>query len=379
MLSQERLSSLIGNIYDCALDPTHWADTLLQINAHMNGAYTAISLTEESNYIGRLMMHTPWNSRALEELNRDWGVERVPGLNKVAFGSVDSPRSTVHDLGEEDFQTSDFYQQWVKPQGLRDACILKYAHTADRIGIMVTATSAKRDTVTADERKFMELLSPHLRRAAMIGDLLDHKLIEAQLYRSALDCLKTPVLLVNEHCRVYYANERAQQLLSTEVSVRVKMGELLANNPLMTRSLHDAVKRSLGSDLNLGGRGIAIPVSEPGRAPVVAYVLPLTGDERGALRSAFRPATAAIFLSTALSTPPELRDSLATLYDLTPSEARVAVQIFEGLSLAEAAAQQGVSDNTIKTHLSRAFNKMGVGRQAELVKLVAAVSSPMTS
>jgi DNA-binding CsgD family transcriptional regulator/PAS domain-containing protein len=377
MLSQESLSSLIGDIYDCALDPTHWAKTLAQINSHMHGAYTAISLTETPNFIGRLMTHTPWDQKAVQSFIRDWGVDRVPGLAAVAYGSVDTPRSTVEDVGEEEFQTSDFYQQWVKPQGLRDACILKYAHTADRIGIVATVTHANRDIVTADERKLMELLSPHLRRAAMIGDLLDHKLVEAQLYQSALDGLKAPILLVNENCRVVYANERAHKLLSSEVSIREKAGELHATNSLMTHSLHDAVKRSLSSGLQLGGRGIAIPVSEPGSPPVVAYVLPLNGGGSEAIRSAFRPATAAIFLSTALTTPPDLKDSLATLYDLTPSEARVAVQIFEGLNPTEAAEQQGVSENTIKTHLSRTFSKMGVTRQAELVKLVTAVTSPI--
>lgn len=379
MLDQEKLLNLIGDIYDCALNPEHWLPTLNQINTVLNGAYTVISLTEAPTYIGRLLTHTPWDQKPLTGFSENWGIDRVPGLAAVAYGSIDAPRSTVHDVGEEEFQTSDFYQEWVKPQGLRDACMLKYVHTAERIGMLVTTTYATRDPVSQNERNFMATLSPHLRRAAMIGDLIDHKHVETQLYRSALNSLKTPILLVSSSCQVIYANENAQKLLSTGVSIRMKDGVLQTENPLMSHGLQDAVRRCAGSGLDLGGRGMAIPVSAGnGGSPTVAYVLPLGNEGHATARSVYRPAIAAIFLSTELTTPPELKDSLATLYDLTPSEARVAVQIFEGLNITEAAEQQGVSENTVKTHLQRTYSKMGVSKQSELVKLVSAVTSPLS-
>jgi DNA-binding CsgD family transcriptional regulator len=37
----------------------------------------------------------------------------------------------------------------------------------------------------------------------------------------------------------------------------------------------------------------------------------------------------------------------------------------------------GVSEPTVKTHLQHVFQKTGMGRQAELVKLVASYMSPL--
>jgi FixJ family two-component response regulator len=45
----------------------------------------------------------------------------------------------------------------------------------------------------------------------------------------------------------------------------------------------------------------------------------------------------------------------------------------------EVAAALGVADTTIKTHLSRVFEKTGATRQADLVKLVAGFSSPVAA
>jgi DNA-binding CsgD family transcriptional regulator len=43
----------------------------------------------------------------------------------------------------------------------------------------------------------------------------------------------------------------------------------------------------------------------------------------------------------------------------------------------EVAAALGVAETTVKTHLSRLFEKTGAGRQADLVKLVAGFSTPL--
>jgi len=41
------------------------------------------------------------------------------------------------------------------------------------------------------------------------------------------------------------------------------------------------------------------------------------------------------------------------------------------------AAALGVADTTVRTHVSRLFEKTGASRQADLVKLVAEYSAPL--
>jgi len=67
------------------------------------------------------------------------------------------------------------------------------------------------------------------------------------------------------------------------------------------------------------------------------------------------------------------KERLASRYGLTPAEARLAVEIAKGDGKHAAARRCGISYNTARIHLMHIFAKTGVGRQAELARLVAAL------
>jgi DNA-binding CsgD family transcriptional regulator len=62
---------------------------------------------------------------------------------------------------------------------------------------------------------------------------------------------------------------------------------------------------------------------------------------------------------------------LSLLYGLTPAEARLALALLNGNSLAEAAELHGTSELTARTQLKTVFQKTDTRRQAELVRLLA--------
>jgi DNA-binding CsgD family transcriptional regulator len=70
-------------------------------------------------------------------------------------------------------------------------------------------------------------------------------------------------------------------------------------------------------------------------------------------------------------------ETLKAHYASTPAEFRVLMPIVEVTGVPEVASALGLSQTTVKTHLSRIFEKTGVNRQADLVKLVAGYSSPL--
>jgi DNA-binding CsgD family transcriptional regulator/PAS domain-containing protein len=317
--------------------------------------------------------HSPWDPVQLKILNEDYGVDGVPGLRDVIFGDIDVPQSTLNTMSEAAFIATPFYQNWVAPQGLRDGCVVKFVHTRDRVGAMAAITRADRDIISADERHFLALLAPHVRRAALIGDLLDHHRVETQMFRSSLDGLRTPVLLVDADGDIVYENGAASDLLTSGPIRRI--GKAIGTaNVMVDAGLAAAIAKATTNHTEIGNHGIGLPVSGPGDPPAVAYVLPLAAS---GLRAAFNPAVAAIFVSTTITGLPSPQEALATIYDLTPAEARVLVQVGSGQSTAAVAVQFNLSENTIKTHLARVFGKTGTSRQPELVNIVAHLASPL--
>lgn len=68
---------------------------------------------------------------------------------------------------------------------------------------------------------------------------------------------------------------------------------------------------------------------------------------------------------------PEL---LEGLFDLTAAEARIARGIAGGTTLSAMALAQGVSVETIRSHVKATFAKTGVTRQVDLARLISGFS-----
>ena len=101
----------------------------------------------------------------------------------------------------------------------------------------------------------------------------------------------------------------------------------------------------------------------------VGHVLPLTCGSRRRMGTSY-DAVAAVFVhreDTDLQPPPALGEH----FGLTRAELRVLMAIVAHGDTGSAAEALGIGRSTLKTHLSRIFSKTGLGRQAELVKLVA--------
>lgn len=67
----------------------------------------------------------------------------------------------------------------------------------------------------------------------------------------------------------------------------------------------------------------------------------------------------------------------ASIYGLTPAQARLAGLIVDGHSLVDAARVLRVSLNTVRTHLQRMFEKTGVRSQTALVRALLSVGATM--
>ena len=110
----------------------------------------------------------------------------------------------------------------------------------------------------------------------------------------------------------------------------------------------------------------------------VAHALPLTSGERRRAGRGYA-AVAALFVHKAALETPSPPETIARLYNLTPTELRVLLAVVEVGGVPEVAEALGIGEATVKTHLHRLFGKTDTARQADLVKLVAGFSSPLVN
>jgi len=73
-----------------------------------------------------------------------------------------------------------------------------------------------------------------------------------------------------------------------------------------------------------------------------------------------------------VSGPFVLDEARRTELQITPRELEILGLVAEGLSNREIAARVFVSENTVKTHVSRVFDKLGARRRTEAVQIAKA-------
>jgi DNA-binding CsgD family transcriptional regulator len=282
--------------------------------------------------------------------------------------------SNVVDRAE--FAESRFYQEWARPQGWVDNVFAALERSPTSIAAFVVFCHERDGIADDDTRWRLRLLAPHLRRAVLIGKVIDLKVIEAATFADALDGLSAGMFLVDASARLVHANTAGHAILAAADFLRLTGDRLAAGDPEIDRVLRDVLTAAGNGDAAVGIKGIALPLSARDGERHVAHVLPLTS---GARRSAgvATSAAAALFVHKAALDIPSPPEAIARAYKLTPTELRVLLAIVEIGGAPEVAEALGIGDATVRTHLGRLFEKTGAKRQVDLVKLVAGFSSPL--
>jgi DNA-binding CsgD family transcriptional regulator len=149
---------------------------------------------------------------------------------------------------------------------------------------------------------------------------------------------------------------------------------VVARDGQANQTLRDVIAAA-DDEADTGARSASVPLIAFDGGRHVAHVLPLAGARRRA--GIAYASVAAVLVRRAVLESPSPPDVISNAYNLTPTELRVLMAIVEVGGVPEVAGALGIAETTVKTHLSRVFQKTGAVRQADLVKLVAGFASPV--
>jgi DNA-binding CsgD family transcriptional regulator len=214
------------------------------------------------------------------------------------------------------------------------------------------------------------LVVPHVRRAMLIGKVIDLHKMEAAALADTCDALTSGMFIVDGTGRIVHANTSGYAMISEAKVLRASNSRLTANDPAAEQALLDVFTAAEGGDTALGRRGVAVPLTARNDERYVAHVLPLTSGARRKAGVSYG-AVAAVFVRKADLDMPSAPVAVAQQFRLTPAELRVLFSVIEISGIAEISDVLGISEATVKTHLHHVFEKTGTDRQADLVKLVA--------
>jgi DNA-binding CsgD family transcriptional regulator len=378
MDEMERHSALIGDIYDAALAPAQWPQVLGQVRDFVKGCGASLfwkDAVSKGGGVNYMDAGGGIDPRYIQ-LWEDKYAKLDPGTTVQFFGEVGKPFTTIDYLMYEEFLETRYYKEWVRPQRLVDSISTVLDKSGMNYSAVVVFRHERDGLADAAACGRAALIAPHLRRAVVIGRLLDARTAEAATLADTLDGLSASLLLVDQRGRIVHANARGHLMLTEGVPLRAPGAKLTCDHADADRALHDVFLAASSGDAAVGTRGVAVPLTARDGERYVAHVLPLTSGARRRAGTTYA-AVAAVFVHKAALDTPSPPEVIARTFKLTPSELRVLLAIVEVGGVPEVAEALGVAETTVKFHLRRLFEKTGTHRQADLVKLVAGFSSPI--
>jgi DNA-binding CsgD family transcriptional regulator/PAS domain-containing protein len=284
---------------------------------------------------------------------------------------------------------SVFYNEFLKPFDTRQmVCFATFdsAGVADGLSLY---RSPREDDFSAETLAMLALLVPHLETALLTRRRLAALESRVSDLESALDRVSSALVLLDGKGRCILANRAARAILDQRSGLFLERSTLAARGAGESARLRAAIAVAIATGEGKSTRAAgAVTVSRPGRRPLHAVVAPFrpqaidsSGDSSGQSLGgphaglAARNAAAIVFLHDPEQRAALPSETLRMLFGLTPAEARLALAMLDGQSLAEAAELHRVGRETVRSQAKAILEKTGTRRQSELVRLLAGLAT----
>jgi DNA-binding CsgD family transcriptional regulator len=368
---------LVGEAYDAALDPELWPSVLRKLCAFARAAMANLFSQDVINHHASRIF--TWGG---EPYYHALYIEKYARLNPLFPKGLSFEAGEVMTLTDiisyAEYRNSRFYKEWAAPQGFVDFAGVTIEKAASSLAALAVVRNERNGLVDAEMLRRMRLVAPHLRRALLIGKVIDLNKAKTATFAETIDGLASAGFLADGRGNLAYANRCAEAMLEEGDPFKLVSGMLVAADGGMQASLSKAFASASEGDTAMVAGGMAMPlISQSGRRFIV-HVLPLTSGARLAAGANYS-AVAALFVREASVDVPAAINAAAQLYGLTPAEEKVLRGVIEVGGVTDVAAMLGAAKSTVKTHLEHIFKKTGTSRQAELVKLIAGFDSPARS
>jgi DNA-binding CsgD family transcriptional regulator len=279
-------------------------------------------------------------------------------------------------LDERSYRSSVYYNEWARPWGIEASSHILVARDGSRHAalsvLLPTLGEAEAERVDA----VLGAVAPHMVRAATIS----RSLAQADAMRASLEerlaSADAASALVRWDGFVEFLSPQAEKLVAAGHLVAVKGGKLRFTDSVAQRQV-DAALRRFEATHGVPGAGAATPAPVPPirlRPPVglASHVVDLVAVNMACDGwQALGCRRALVIMRRAHEERPAVElGTIAKRLGLSHGEASVAAALAAGETVQSYAAKRGVSVETVRVMLKRAFRKTSCHRQSELVALV---------
>lgn len=353
--SERDIEPLCERIYDAAINADAWPRVLQDVAATSNCAWAALLTRRSDAWLGWRV--SPEDADTVDAYLRSDAPQRSVTTDRLFEISHPGFISDHENFSEEERRTDGFFE-WALAHGFRHGAATGFQLNTGDVAVVQVMRRLDKPPLNKSDLHHLDRFRPHLARAALLA--ARWKMERLRAAAQALELVGIPAVVLTAECRAMAANALSQQFAKHLVWLaddKVALSDGIAQAKLrrhVTACATFASSKSAGS----------FPAWDCERKlPIVVHVVPLKGDRRDLFDGGL---ALALFTEASPSRQPN-PELIRELFDLTPSEARVASLLAVGQTVDQIACLHGVGISTVRSQAKSILFKLGAHRQAEVV------------
>ncbi|MBN9346214.1 MAG: helix-turn-helix transcriptional regulator [Devosia sp.] len=354
---------LIDDIYEASAVPERWPRLLQRISDLVDARGTILFVARQATlkYLvsPQLEAHVPTYFERGYQF-RDERTRRLFDFNLAGFVTE------LDVFTPEEWEADPIRQEFWAPAGMGWGAATHLPMPTGETIIVHAERSTARGPYERAALDQLDQLRPHLARATLMASRLAFERASGAV--DALGMMGLPAAVLDGLGRLFVANAAFDAMVPGVFLDRQTGIELADTNvdALLRRGLDAAAVDAKGAPLS-----IPMP-ARGGQPPMILHLVPV----RGLARDVFSRASVVMFVTPVVIADVPTAEVIQGLFDLTPTEARVARALGRGATVAEIASGNGVAQPTVRNQIREIFAKTGVNRQADLVGLLRGMARP---
>lgn len=359
------LQRVVARLQDAVADPSAWHEILHQLTVAVD-AEGVLLLQQEmrTRDMPGSPSLAPLMSRYFAESwhLRDFRMSAIPRLHRTGI-AVDQDI-----VDSEGMKRNPYYCDLLQSAGLRWWAGVGFTSGRSHWCLSIQRR-ANQSWFDANEQKHLKTLRAGLTEVATLSAALGHARVGAAV--DALQLASQPALVLNRFGRVLRENRLASDLFCDDFFVA--NGSIVTTDRLAANRFDELTQRSQTMDL-VSSFG-PILVHREGRRPLLIQPFALSDT----LVETFSGGRVLLLVNDLEHRPLASAEMLRTAFGLSAAEAKLAVLVGRGVSVADASQALEISRETVRAHLKAIFGKTRTARQAEWVALFNRLSSSAPS
>jgi len=362
MVLNDNLADLVEPVIEGIVEDPLWSTFMERLRERLAADYVSIVFRPLPDGAPRnRLIHLYAGQAWPPEVNRRYrailgGQDPMP-YHELAAGRV----YALNELLRFGDPEHDIYRlQFLAPGGMKFMRMMRIEE-AGGVSAWLTVSRADGEFDAADDA-LIAAIAPFWRAALRSYVAMERERITASVAHEAIRRMNFGWLTLDAEGRILDADAHGTQMLAAPTMLaKSRGGRLTARSPEVAQEIAGAVA-ALAKDPQSRPRAIVLS-----REPWLDMLLVAANMRDGTTRPT--PTLVAYVHADDWSSADRC-DQLGQLFDLIPSEARLALALSRGMSIAEAAGELGLTVESARTYSKRIYAKTGARGQADLVRFI---------